>query len=72
MRVLFMTKEQERIIQEARWCPLVMGAPLIDQVVIDSELPLTRPDYDFNTARGKEHLKVYHHIPLAGLKGVAG
>ena len=30
---------------------------------------LTRPDWDFNTAEGKEHLKVYHQSLLAGLKG---
>lgn len=26
------------------------GAPSIDQAVIDSVFPLTRPDWDFNTA----------------------
>jgi hypothetical protein len=30
------------------------------------------PDWDFNTAEGKGHLKVYHQAPLAGLKGTAG
>jgi hypothetical protein len=30
-----------------------MGALLIDQAVIDSRLSLTRPDWDFNMAKGK-------------------
>ena len=47
------------------------GAPSIDQAVIDSVFPLTRPDWDFNTAEGKGHLKVYHQTPLAGFKRAA-
>ena len=46
-----------------------MGALLIDQAVIDSRLSLTRPDWDFNMAEGKGHLKVHRQTPLAGLKG---
>jgi hypothetical protein len=38
---------------------------------IDSGFPLTRPDWDFNTAEGKRHLKVYRLASLAGLKGAA-
>ena len=49
--------------------PSDMGAPSIDQAVIDSRFPLTRPDWDFNTAESKRHLKVYCQAPLAGLKG---
>ena len=45
------------------------GAPSIDQAVIDSVFPLTRPDWDFNTAEDKGHLKVYCQAPLPGLKG---
>ena len=40
----------------------------LDQAVIDSGLLLTRPDWDFNMAEGKGHLKVYRQAPLAGLK----
>jgi hypothetical protein len=32
------------------------------------EFPLTRPDWDFNSAKSKEHPKVYHQALLAGLK----
>ena len=51
--------------------PSDMGAPLIDQAVIDSGLPLTKPDWDFNMTKGKEPLKVYRQTPLAGFKGAA-
>ena len=68
MRVTFMTKDQERIMHEARKnAPSDMGAPSIDQAVVDSGFTLTRPDWDFNTAEGKGHLKFYHQTPLAGL-----
>ena len=49
--------------------PETQGAPLIDQAIIDIGFLLTRPDWDFNTAEGKEHLKVYCQALLAGLKG---
>ena len=48
-----------------------IGAPLIDQAVMNSGLSLIRFDWDFNMAKGKGHLKVYHQTPLAGLKEVA-
>ena len=47
MRMLFMNKELERIMQrERKNVPLDMRAPLIDQAVINSEFPLTRPDWE--------------------------
>ena len=49
--------------------PSDIGAPSTDQAVINSTFSLTRPDWDFNMAEGKGHLKVYHQTPLAGLKG---
>lgn len=57
-------------MQQARKnVPLNAGAPSIDQAVIDSVFPLTRPDWDFNMATGNEHLKVYCQVLLAGIKG---
>ena len=41
---------------------LVLGAnglPTQDQADIDAAFPLTQPDPDFNTAKGKERLQVY-------------
>lgn len=64
-----MTEERERIMQEARNGALGMGAPLIDQAVINSWFPLTRLGWDFNMAEGKGHLKVYFQVPLACIKG---
>ena len=59
-------------MQEARKnAPSDMGAPSIDQAVMNNKLSLTRPDRDFNMAKGKRHLKVYHQTPLAGIKGAA-
>jgi hypothetical protein len=40
----------------------------MDQAVVNSGFPLMRPDWDFNIAEDKVHLKVYHQVPLAGLK----
>ena len=50
-------------------CLLRHGDTLTEQAVIYCRFPLTRPDWDFNVAEVKEHLKVYHQTPLAGLKG---
>lgn len=55
-------------MQEARKnVPSETGAPSIDRAIINSGFPLTRPDWDFNTASGKEHLKGLS----PGLKGAA-
>ena len=36
---------------------------------IDEGFPLTRPDWDYETAPGRESLRIYHQALLAGLKG---
>lgn len=60
------------IMEEAKKnAPSDTGAPLIDQAVIDSGLPLTKPDWNVNMAEGKGYLKVYFQTPLLGLKGAA-
>lgn len=48
-----------------------MRAPSFDLAVIDSGFPVTRLGWDFNTAEGKDHMKVYHQALLAGLKEAA-
>ncbi|XP_045341003.1 protein chibby homolog 3 isoform X7 [Leopardus geoffroyi] len=53
LQVLFMTEERERILNEAR--KLVLGAdgnPATNQAQIDASFPLTRPQWNFNTAEG--------------------
>lgn len=51
--------------------PSDVGTLLENSTVIDAAFPLTHPDWDFNSAKGKEHLKVYHQAVLAGLKAAA-
>lgn len=41
------------------------GAPSIDQAVIDSVFPLTRPDWDFNTAEGHKRKALPWALGLA-------
>ncbi|XP_078303843.1 uncharacterized protein LOC132670166 [Panthera onca] len=51
LQVLFTTEEKERILNGAR--KLVLGAdgnPTTNQAQIDASFPLTRPQWDFNTA----------------------
>lgn len=42
-----------------------MGACSEHPTVIDVGFPLTQHDWDFNSAKGKEHLKFYHQALLA-------
>ena len=35
-------------------------------------IPLSRPTWDYNSAEGKERLRVYHQTLMAGLKAAAG
>jgi hypothetical protein len=71
MRVILTTDRRVRednTGSQKEW-PSDTGAPSIDQAVINSGFPLTRPGWDFNTAEDKGHLKVYHQALLADLKG---
>jgi hypothetical protein len=47
------------------------GTPTNLPNLIDEAFPLTRPDWDYNTAEGRERLLVYHRTLVAGLKGAA-
>lgn len=38
---------------------------------IDAGFPLNRPNWDYNTAEGRERSTVYHRALVAGLKGAA-
>jgi hypothetical protein len=40
-------------------------------VVTDARFPLMQPDWDFNSAEGKEHHKVYCRALLASLKAAS-
>ncbi|XP_053075448.1 protein chibby homolog 3 isoform X5 [Acinonyx jubatus] len=53
LQVLFMTEETERILNEARkLVPGADGNPTTNQAQIDAFFPLTRPQWNFNTAEG--------------------
>ncbi|XP_039073738.1 LOW QUALITY PROTEIN: uncharacterized protein LOC120220685 [Hyaena hyaena] len=72
LQVLFTTEEQERIQSEARkLVPGPTGVPTMDQACIDAHFPLTHPDWDYNTAEGKECLLGYRQALLAGLRAAA-
>ncbi|KAK1346846.1 hypothetical protein QTO34_000706 [Cnephaeus nilssonii] len=67
LQVLFTTEERERILNEARkLVPAVDGNPTTNTALIDASFPLTRPEWDFNTAEGKERLWVYRQTLMGG------
>lgn len=67
LQVLFTTKERERILNEARkLVPGADGNPTTNQAQIDASFPLIRPQWDFNTAEGKERLWVYRQTLISG------
>lgn len=72
LQVLFTTEEKERILLEARKnIPGANGAPTSLPNEIDARFPLNQPDWDFNTAAGREQLMVNCRALVAGLKGAA-
>lgn len=57
LQVLFTTEEKERILLEARQnVPGVNGLPTQLPNEIDAGFPLDRPNWDYNTAEGRERL----------------
>ena len=72
LQTLFITKERERILLEARKnIQDETGRPVQTQAQIDEGFPLTRPQWDYNTAQGREWLSNYHQALVAGLRGTA-
>jgi hypothetical protein len=72
LHVLFTTEEKERILLRAQ--KTVSGtnrAPTNLSNKINVGFPLDRPDWDYNTAQGRERLTVYCRALVAGLKGAA-
>nr|AAL87855.1 group specific antigen [Porcine endogenous retrovirus] len=68
LQTLFTTEERERILLEARKnVPGADGRPTQLQNEIDMGFPLTRPGWDYNTAEGRESLKIYRQALVAGL-----
>lgn len=72
LQILFTTEERERILLEARKNVLGdNGAPTQLENLINEAFPLSRPQWDYNTAEGRERLLVYRRTLVAGLKGAA-
>lgn len=70
MQVLLTTEERQRVLLEARKnVPGPGGLPTQLPNEIDEGFPLTRPDWDYETAPGRESLRIYRQALLAGLKG---
>ena len=72
LQTLFTTEERERIFLEARKNVRDgAGRPVQTSVEIDEGFPLTRPQWDYNTAQGRERLSNYRRALVAGLRGAA-
>lgn len=72
LQTLFTTEERERILLEARKnVPGADGRPTQLPNIIETAFPLSRPDWDFNAAEGRERLTVYRQTLVAGLRGAA-
>uniref|UniRef100_A0A7N9CEZ5 CCHC-type domain-containing protein n=1 Tax=Macaca fascicularis TaxID=9541 RepID=A0A7N9CEZ5_MACFA len=70
LQVLLTTEERQRVLLEARKnVPGPGGLPTQLPNEIDEGFPLTRPDWDYETAPGRESLRIYRQALLAGLKG---
>ncbi|XP_029417169.1 uncharacterized protein LOC115069525, partial [Nannospalax galili] len=70
LQVLLTTEEKQRVILEARkHVPGADGRPTQLPNEIEAAFPLTRPAWDFNTAEGREHLRLYRQVLVAGLQG---
>ncbi|XP_033072348.1 uncharacterized protein LOC117086841 [Trachypithecus francoisi] len=72
LRILFTTKERERIQVEARkLVPGDDGQPTANPDLINAAFPLTRPRWDYNTAEGRGRLLIYRQTLMAGLWAAA-
>lgn len=70
MQTLLTTEERGRVILEARKHVLgTDGKPTVLPNEIDKGFPLSRPNWDYNTAEGRQCLKVYRQTLMAGLLG---
>lgn len=72
LQVLFTTGEEERILLEARKnVPGDGSVPTNLPDETDAGFPLNRPNWDYNTAEGREWSTVCRRALVAGLKGAA-
>ncbi|XP_075802664.1 uncharacterized protein LOC142834259 [Microtus pennsylvanicus] len=72
LQTLLTTEEKQRVLLEAR--KNIRGAngrPTLLPNEIDAAFPLERPDWDFTTEEGRNHLILYRQLLVAGLHGAA-
>lgn len=72
LQALLTTEEKQRVFLEARKNVLGdNGRPTQLPNEIDAAFPLERPNWDFTTAEGRNHLRLYPQLLIAGLHGAA-
>ncbi|XP_076413455.1 uncharacterized protein LOC143269917 [Peromyscus maniculatus bairdii] len=72
LQTLLTVEEKQWVFLEARKrVPGEDGRPTQLPNIIDAAFPLTRPNWDFATPEGREHLRLYRQLLLAGLRGAA-
>ena len=72
LQTLFTTEERERIVLEARKNIRDNSGHLVQTPDgIDEGFPLMRPQWDYNTAQGRERLSNYRWALVVGLIGTA-
>ncbi|XP_042534598.1 uncharacterized protein LOC122107079 [Dipodomys spectabilis] len=72
LQVLLTTEEKQRVFLEARKnVPGDHGRPTQLPNEIDAAFPLERPNWDFNTDAGRNHLRLYRQLLIVGLQGAA-
>lgn len=70
LQTFLTSEERHRVYLEARKNVLGDdGRPTQLPNEIDAAFPLNRPDWDFNTAAGRGHLRLYRHLLIEGLRG---
>ncbi|CAD7677861.1 unnamed protein product [Nyctereutes procyonoides] len=70
LQTLLTTEERQRVYLEARKnVPGADGRPTQLPNEIEDVFPLVRPTWDYDTVAGRERLRLYRQVLLAGLKG---
>ncbi|CAD7691344.1 unnamed protein product [Nyctereutes procyonoides] len=70
LQTLLTTEERQRVYLEARKnVPGADGRPTRLPNEIEDVFPLVRPTWDYDTVAGRERLRLYRQVLLAGLKG---
>ncbi|XP_026258761.2 uncharacterized protein LOC113192765 [Urocitellus parryii] len=70
LQTLLTSEEKQKVLLEARKkVPGDDGRPTQLPNLINEAFPLTQPDWDYNTDAGRNHLRLYRQLLIAGLHG---